>query len=162
MPAASLEAARNTLTECPQDESYEVTTRLDASKLRPGDRAGLSLFDRSTSFIAITPAEAGTRHTTIVVSAKGKDLASANLASADLVSARTVLLRATVHKDTVTYAWSSDNGRHFQTLGDPLPLVFSWWKGARPALFAFHTGDTAPAGFADFDFLHYRPLPTTP
>lgn len=39
--------------------------------------------------------------------------------------------------------------------------MFSWWKGARPALLAFNTdpGDAA-TGYADYDWAHYRALPS--
>lgn len=153
LPAPDLLHARNTLTECPQDESYEVTTSLDASRLAEGDRAGLSLFDRSTSYIAV--ARVGD-HASIVMSSLGKDVASAAVGESSAM-----LLRAAVHGNLVTYAWSDDAGAHFHPLGEPLTLAFSWWKGARPALFAFHQGtETSGGGYADFDFLHYSALDT--
>ena len=48
--------ARNTLTECLQDESAEITVRLDLENLAPGDRVGLSLLDFRRSYVAVVQA----------------------------------------------------------------------------------------------------------
>ena len=53
----------------------------------------------------------------------------------------------------VSYEFSLDDGKSFTRLGPPAKLRFSWWKGARPALFSFNTGE-GDAGHADFDWLH--------
>jgi hypothetical protein len=46
-----------------------------------------------------------------------------------------------------------DYGKSSTPLGTIAKLRFSWWKGARPALFSFNTGEGA-AAFADFDWAH--------
>jgi hypothetical protein len=72
-----------------------------------------------------------------------------------VVSGLAVLLRMSIVDETVRYAYSIDEGKTFVTLGDPAKLRFSWWKGARPALFSFYTGDVAGIpGNADFDWFH--------
>jgi hypothetical protein len=58
----------------------------------------------------------------------------------------------------VTYLYTLDNGHSFQTLGTPTKAVFSWWKGARLALFAFNTKQQKPSGYVDFDWVHYTPI----
>jgi len=57
----------------------------------------------------------------------------------------------------VYYEYSVDGGGTFTRFGNPSKLRFSWWKGARPALFSFNTAqatDRGEAGFADFDWVH--------
>jgi hypothetical protein len=75
------------------------------------------------------------------------------------VTAKSLQLRVRTVVDTATYFYSLDDGRSFQQLGQPVQAVFSWWKGARPALLAFST-DAAHAGggYVDFDWAHYRAL----
>lgn len=158
MQAPDLLHARNTLTESMQDESFEVTTRMDLQHLVDGDRAGLSMFDKSTSYIGVREGK-GTR--SLLFTIQGKETPGPE------VKQRTVQLRAVVHADTATYYYSLDDGQSFHPLGTPVDLAFSWWKGARPALFSFTTA-TAPCcastdsdGFVDVDWVHYRPLPAT-
>ena len=68
-----------------------------------------------------------------------------------------MLLRGTVNGDTASYAYSVDGGATFTPIGGEVSLVFGWWKGARPAVFAFNT-DSASKGksFVDVDWVHYR------
>ena len=51
--AADLLHARNTLTETMQNDSLEVTARLDVSHLRDGELAGLSVLDRDLHGVGI-------------------------------------------------------------------------------------------------------------
>ena len=150
--AADLLHARNTLTECMQDDSLEVTTRLDMSGMSDGDRAGLSVFERSLSQLGVVQ-QSGQR--SLYVSVVGLQTPGPSLPAGTL----SVQLRARVVVDTATYSYSLDEGRTFQPLGSPVQLVFSWWKGARPALFAYNI-IAASKGYADFDWLHYTPLAT--
>jgi len=148
--AADLLHARNTVTECMQDESLEVTTRLDASGMTDGDRAGLSIFERSLSHIGVAQRN-GKR--SLYFSVGGVDTPGPELPEGDAI----IQLRAHVFVDTATYSYSLNDGRSFQPLGTQVQLAFSWWKGARPALFAYNQF-AASKGHADFDWLHYVPL----
>ena len=147
--ADSLLHARNTLTECMQNELLEVTTRLDTSHMADGDRTGLSAFDRNQSAIGVAQA-AGKR--TLFFTTQGHETAGPSVPDTAKLQ-----LRLSVAVNTATYAYSLDDGKTFLPLGAPVELLFSWWKGARPALFAFNTL-TAQGGYVDFDWLHYRPL----
>lgn len=149
MPASDLMSAHNTLTECMQDESLEFTARLDVRNMKDGDRAGASIFDKSLSYIGV--AQKGDKRT-LVFSEKKTETTGPE------VHAKTIELRARVHGETATYFYSLDGGHSFQPLGEPVKLVFSWWKGARPALLAFNTNTGSNPGYVDFDWAHYRPL----
>jgi len=37
-------------------------------------------------------------------------------------------------------------------------MVFSWWKGARTALFAFNTRQRASGGYVDFDWVRRQKM----
>ncbi len=139
--------ARNTLTECLQDEAAEITVRMDLEDLAPGDRAGLSLLDFSKSYVAAVQGNGSTR---LVFS--DKDVETEGPA----VTSRFVQLRARVDGDHATYSYSLDNGATFTPLGADVKLAFSWWKGARPAVFAFNSDPAAKRlGNIDIDWVHY-------
>ena len=143
--------ARNTLTECMQDESLDFTVRFDIAGMQDGDRTGVSVFDKSQSYIAVEQLAGGQRR--IIFADRGAQTPGVPFAGS------LIQLRARVEGDTATYAYSLDDGRSFQPLGHPVKLGFSWWKGARPAIFAFNTDPNAKRmGAVDLDWAHYRPI----
>jgi beta-xylosidase len=142
--------ARNTLTECLQDETAEVTVRLDLNRLAAGDRAGLSLFDVSKSYVAVVQGE---RSRKLVFSNKDAETAGTE------ISSRFVQLRGRVDGEVATYAYSLDDGATFTPIGTEVKLAFGWWKGARPAVFAFNTDPGAKNhGFVDVDWVNYKAI----
>src|SRR5579872_1953847 len=78
-------------------------------------------------------------------------LPSAGSNAGPLLHAAVVQLRVVVHDATARYLVSLDDGHSFQPLGAATEIHASWWKGPRPALFAYTTADTLP-GFVDFDW----------
>ena len=138
-------AARNTLTQVLHGPTTTITTRMDIAGMRDGQRAGLAMLQVQPNWIGVVQT-AGARRV---------NFSSAGAQSAGPVLETAVLqlrLKATPD-DLVHYEYSLDDGRTFTPFGNPAKLRFSWWKGARPALFSFNTGDGA-AGVADFDWLH--------
>ena len=127
--SADLLHARNTITECLQDESAEITVRLDLDHLAPGDRTGLSIFDVSKSYVAVAPGDGGRK---LVFAIKDTDTSAPRLGPV-------VQLRGTVVGDVARYSFSIDEGATFHPIGSEVKLAFGWWKGARPAVFAFNS-----------------------
>ncbi|WP_083224937.1 glycoside hydrolase 43 family protein [Sphingomonas panacis] len=129
LPSAHLVTARNTLTQILHGPASRITTRIDVSRMRDGQRAGLSLFGVGPSWIGIVQDHGARR---ITLASKGVETPGPALSGA------TVTLRGDVAPDqTVRYSYSFD-GAHFASFGDAIPLAkFSWWKGSRPALFSF-------------------------
>jgi beta-xylosidase len=145
--------ARNTITECLQDESAEVTVRLDPQHLTAGDRTGLSLFDVGQSFVALVQ-EAGGRK--LIFSNKNTETVGPE------VTSRFVQLRGQVLGEFATYSYSIDGGATFQPIGTEVKLTFGWWKGVRPAVFAFNADSEAKThGFVDVDWVRYKALGNT-
>ena len=139
--ADHLVTARNTLTQILQGPSSRITTRIDASGMRDGQRAGLSLFGVRPSWIGLVRTGTTTRIT----------LADAGVETpGPVLAGRRIDLRADVTPDQhVAYSYSLD-GRQFRRLGTPIALArFSWWKGSRPALFTFTRGTAS--GTIDID-----------
>ncbi|HEU5340774.1 glycoside hydrolase 43 family protein [Edaphobacter sp.] len=149
MFAPDLFHARNTLTESMQGNAFDFTARMETGHMRDGDRAGVSMFDKGLDYVAVV--RRGTARV-LVFSDHGS---SQEIAS---VGPGAIELRAHVVGDTAMYFYSVDGGAHFLSAGTPVTMVFSWWKGARPALFAFNTLRRAGGGYVDFDWVRYRAL----
>jgi beta-xylosidase len=143
-PAEHLVTARNTLTQILQGPRARITTRLDATRMRNGQRAGLSLFGVGPSWIGLVN-DGGRLRVTLAV--KGAETVG------PVIDGRTIDLRAEVGPEqTVRYSYSLD-GTSFRAMGDAIALArFSWWKGSRPALFSFTRG--VPGGSVDIDWVH--------
>ena len=124
LPAAHLVTARNTLTQILQGPVMTATTRIDVSALSDGQRAGLAMF-------GVLPAWVGAAHdagaTHVVFANAGQETL------AEPATGATLQLRVQVGTDQqAQFAYSLDDGVHFTSVGAPVALHFSWWKGARP------------------------------
>ncbi|MFZ5746756.1 MAG: glycoside hydrolase 43 family protein [Pseudomonadota bacterium] len=145
LPAEHLVTARNTLTQILQGPWSRFTARIELGNMANGQRAGLSLFGVRPSWIGVVQADGGRR---VTLAVEGEETAGA------AVTGDSIVLGATVTPDqTVRYRYSTDGGAHFTDMGGAIPLAkFSWWKGARPALFSFNRGGSG--GSVDIDWFH--------
>jgi beta-xylosidase len=151
LPAANLVSARNTLTQVQHGRVSATTARLALDGMVDGQKAGLAMFGRQPSWIGVVQ-RAGERRLTFA--AAGVEI------TGDVVARNPVLLRMHVADELVQYSYSLDDGKTFHRFGSPALMRFSWWKGARPALFTFNVDPRAtPAGVADFDWIRVRTVP---
>lgn len=145
--ARRLADARNTLTQRVEGPYSEGTVSLDLSGLKPGDIAGLGVFQSPSAYVGVR------------CNGKNKALIMVNNDSTVAVlpySPSRIWLKAVVQeKDfTATFAYSKD-GRHFTTIGNALKMGLGLdWTANRFALFLFNTDMTGPEsrGYADFDW----------
>ncbi len=152
MQADSLLAARNTLTQCMQDNAFEFTARVDLTDAKAGVHTGLAMFEKSASGLEI------------VQDGNERRLSFFHLPDREagpVLPHAAVQLRVRVEGEEAHYSYSLDDGKTFRELGADAHIRFSWWKGSRPALFAYTTAATDP-GAVDFDWVHYQPLGTNP
>jgi len=152
MPAEGLLTARNTLTQSMQSNSFEFTVRIDLSGMKAGTHAGLAMFEKSYSGLEITQSGGARRVSYFYLT----DRVEGPLIPGDILQ-----LRVRVEGDRAQYFYSLDDGESFEPLGATTPIASSWWKGARPAVFAYTTEST-DAGFVDVDWVHDRQLGTNP
>jgi beta-xylosidase len=148
--ATDLLSAHNTLTQMMQDESFEFTSRLDVSGMKDGDHAGIAMFEQAASGVQVV--QAGEVRSLSFFHTRDE------VAGPTQLPGSVVLLRVQVEGDTADYSYSLDDGKTFQPIASPVRIGFSWWKGSRPALFAYTTAHSADAGHVDFDWAHYKPL----
>lgn len=152
MRADALLAARNTLTECMQDNAFQFTIRVDLTAMKSGVHAGLAMFEEFPSGLAVAQSGNVRRLSYFYLQERVKGPALTQSA---------IELRVRVRADRARYSYSLDEGKTFHNLGGATPIHFSWWKGSRPALFAFTTLASDP-GAVDFDWAHYRALAPNP
>lgn len=148
--APDLFHARNTLTETMQDDSFTFSVKFDLRRMREGDRTGVTMFDKNLGYLGVMETE-GAHH--LVFSAKGKDTVGSK------ISATSLILRVCLLGDTAHYFYSMDQGKTFIAEGAAVPIIFSWWKGSRPSIFAFNTLKPAsPDSYIDVAWAHYTPI----
>jgi beta-xylosidase len=145
--AADIFSARNTLTQMMQDDAFEFTTRADLTGMKDGDHAGLAMFEQAASGLQV--AQVGG------VRSLGFFHGSERVDGPAQLAGGVVMLRVRVDGDTASYSYSVDEGKTFAPIGPTVGLKFSWWKGSRPALFAYTTEQGSDAGHVDFDWAHY-------
>jgi beta-xylosidase len=152
IPADGLLNARNTLTQCMQDNAFEFTVRLDLTEMKAGVHAGLAMFEKSVGGIEVV--QSGNKRRLNFFHLQKRT-------AGPILSRPIVQLRVRIEGDQARYLFSVDDGGTFHRLGAATQIRFSWWKGSRPALFAYTTLATDP-GAVDFDWVHYRPLGANP
>jgi beta-xylosidase len=145
--AKNLLDARDTLTQCMQDNAFEFTARIDLAGMRGGDHAGLAMFEMLASGLAVVQTGMERRL---------EYFHSQDRVDGPVLTGSVLELRVHVTGDEARYFYSLDDGQTFQPLGGPTPIRFSWWKGSRPSLFAYTTEATDP-GQVDFDWVQYKP-----
>jgi beta-xylosidase len=137
-PAGDLSTARNTLTEKLWDDSGMIDVKMDATRMKDGQRAGFAFMSGSDFGWIGVAQENGLRK---VQWYKGKGPA---------LRSREIWFRGVYSGDTGRLLYSLD-GRSYVDTQMPFRLVFRFWKGARIAVFSFGNN----GGSADFDYVRY-------
>ncbi|MES1192399.1 MAG: glycoside hydrolase 43 family protein [Steroidobacter sp.] len=149
MYAGSFLAARNTLTQVQFGRVSQFTVRMDAREMSNGQHAGLGMLQIQPNWIGIVKSEAGT---SIVTSSAGVE------SKGITITQSVIQLRMNVHDEKVSYSYSIDDGKTFIAMGEWYEMHFSWWKGARPALFSYSIDASSVSGHADFDWAHVEQM----
>jgi beta-xylosidase len=157
MQADDLLSARNTLTESMQDNAFEFTVRMDLAGIKTGVHTGLAMFEKSASGLEVEQDGQNRRLNFFHLQ---------DHTAGPEFSQTVIQLRVRVDGDQARYSYSLDDGKTFNELGADAEIRFSWWKGSRPALFAYTTQaadpEAANPGFVDIDWVHYEPLGPNP
>ena len=150
-PAADFLTARNSLTQriiAKYNQSIPTTgaTKLDVAHMRPGDVAGLCVFQDPYAYIAVKQTGAGKY---LVMVNNGLTVDSVPLTQSQ------VYLRASACNATqkAMFEYSLDNNT-FTPLGDELSMRFSLkiFTGNKFCLFNYATEETG--GYVDIDWFH--------
>ena len=157
LPAPDLWNARNTLTQRAIGPRSTVTAVLDTTGLRPGDVAGLALFNRPYAWLGVE------RSADSAVVTQFDEL-TGETTRLPLRNKR-VWLRADCDfiKNTASFRYSTD-GKTFTTVGQGYTMAYSLitFQGVRYSLFSYNTQPSAEAGYADFDSIEVMEQPSQP
>lgn len=152
--ANNIREARNTLTQRTFGPQSSAVTYIDASGMKDGDYAGLTLFANRYGYIGITMRD-GTRYIQMR-RATAKDDAGGKVIAESPLKSDKVYLKADCDfgydkRDTATFSYSMD-GKSWTRLGDTLKMVYEWpdFMGYRFGLFYYPTCNLG--GHADFDY----------
>jgi xylan 1,4-beta-xylosidase len=154
LAARDLWRAKNTLTQRAIGPESQPTAILETAGMRPGDVAGLALFDFPYAWI-------GVRRDTAGFALVQYDQTTDRTAQRQLSAGR-VWLRADCDflTEKARFSYSTD-GRRFEPIGGEFRMIFqlTTFQGVRYALFSFN-GSDGPGGWADFDaFTVHEPHP---
>ncbi|HSD45361.1 MAG TPA: hypothetical protein VLB87_02020 [Pyrinomonadaceae bacterium] len=163
--AKNLWAVPNLLLQKLPAPSFTVTTLIDASHLRAGERSGLLIMGRDYSYVAVVKTQNGTRLVHVVCHDALNGTAENEASSVDLKSRRVYLRVSVVSSagDVICGFSYSLDGRRFQSAGDTFVAQPGMWIGAKVGLFAIGSEDavsrgavTTP-GHADYDWFRLLP-----
>jgi beta-xylosidase len=135
-----------------QSNSFEFTVRIDLSGMKTGVHTGLAMFEKSASGLEVEQSGDERRISYFHVS---------DSIRGPIISQSSLQLRVRVDGDRAQYFYSLDEGKSFLPLGGATQIGPSWWKGPRPALFAYTT-ESAEPGSVDFDWANYQSLGNNP
>ncbi len=150
LPAGDLWRARNTLTQRAIGPRSSPVAILETAGMKPGDVAGLALFNWPFAWIGVQRDSAG-------LTIEQFDRTDAAYARQPLRATR-VWLRADCDflTEKARFSYSTD-GKTFEPLGGEFTMVFQLktFQGVRFALFSYNAAG-APGGYADFDAFSVR------
>jgi beta-xylosidase len=136
---------------------FIATTKLEATLLNQGDRAGLVLMSRDYGALLITKTDLGdVLRQLLCVSA---DRGTPDRIAAEVpIMQDNVYLRATVDEGKVSFSYSV-YGKELRSLGQPFMAQPGIWIGAKIGIFASGVASHGEFGYADFDWFRLTPLP---
>ena len=170
--AQSLLHARNTLTMRTEGPGCSSVVKLDASNMKPGDRAGLSAFQRSYGQVGVLVNDDGSKkvymanngntRTDNVLDARDNIVEQVNM-NGDEVYLKVEFKFANVGSDLsagnnidkANFFYSFD-GSNWTKIGNELSMGYDLklFTGYRSGLYSYPTKTTG--GYADFDFFDYE------
>ena len=131
-----------------------ITTLVDGTHLREGQRSGLLMMGRDYSYVAVMRSEKGLRvvHVVCIDAARG---GQEKEASAYEVKSNYVYLRASVFGEAIVAFSYSVDGKRFHGVQDIFKGEPGMWIGVKMGLFAIAPADATVPGHADYDWFRF-------
>ena len=145
----NLWTAPNLLLQKLPSRRFTLTTLIDASGLRNGERSGLIIMGRDYSYIAVT---GDSRLVRVVSVDAAKGTPEQEHGSIELKN-KSVFLRVSVNDGICEFSYSLD-GQTFTRAGELFTARPGVWIGAKVGLFAIGSGP----GHADYDWFRFERL----
>jgi beta-xylosidase len=149
-PGQNLWAVPNLLLQKLPAREFAVTTLIDASGLREGERSGLLMMGHGYSYLAVVRSANGLRVVRVTCVDAPKNSSEKELGAVELKTSRVVLRVEVNEKAECRFSYSID-GKRFYELGETFTAQPGMWIGAKVGLFAEGTN-----GYADFDWFRIK------
>lgn len=138
--------AGNTLTQRSFRTAHnEVTVKLELSRMKDGQKAGLCHFAKMYSTFGVTQQS---EKRVLEFRTQSETIAGPTITSS------IIWLRSTWGLDGISRYSFSEDGKVFTDFGPPYPLAWGNYRGDRIGIFTYT--NKPDAGFVDVDFFHYR------
>ncbi len=131
--------------------AFTATTKLDASRLLPGERAGLVVMGMDYAALSIVAVSEGLRLDYGVCEDAFGGQAEKRL-NTEKINGTEVWLRVRVENGGLCQFSFSYNGNDFQKIGESFQAVEGRWIGAKMGLFAQSPSETGQRGSVDVDW----------
>jgi len=150
----NLWAVPNLLLQKLPAREFLLTTLINASHLKVGERSGLLTMGRDYSYLAIEKTSAGTRIVRVIC----RDAPKGAAEKEETVELKTTLvyLRVSVVGEAICAFTYSTDGRRFQLLGDIFVAEPGMWIGAKIGIFSLAPADATTNGYADYDYFRFK------
>jgi beta-xylosidase len=135
---------------------FTVTTFVDASHLRDGERSGLLMMGRDYSYLAVARSANGLRIVRVVCLDAPKGGDEKETGTVDLKN-KPVYLRVSVSDGALCQFSYSFDGQKFERLGDTFNAQSGLWIGAKVGLFSIGPSGAIASGYADYDWFRLGP-----
>ncbi len=154
----NLWSAGNILGQKIPAPEFQCETMLDCSRLEIGETAGLVVLGTDYSYVGVRRDEGGLHIVRVACTGADKGGAEREVASERCNSSKTIL-RLNV-KAGATCDFSFRNaGENVVALGGTFVAKAGRWVGAKVGIFAVRGVRRGPAGYAEFDWIRFRPEP---
>ena len=148
---ASLWMLPNIIAQKLPAPQFQVTTKMDASCLKPDERSGLIMMGLDYACLTLSPVQSGF-NLKLAVCRNAHQGFSEQMAEAIPIEKASVFLSATFTKDGLCQFAYSQDGKKFIKIGKRFKVREGRWIGAKIGLFSVSSRETGLKGYADFDW----------
>jgi beta-xylosidase len=153
--ATNLWPAPNLILQKLPAPAFTVTTKLEASHLLPGQKAGLIMMGMDYSYLAIEKTASGFR--LIKASCHKANEASKEITEADVaINSASMLLRVEVTRGALCHFSYSIDGKSFTAMGTPFTAREGRWIGAKVGLFSLAPSGVVTRGYVEVDWFRFE------
>jgi beta-xylosidase len=136
---------------------FEVVTKVDVSKLKPGEQTGLLMFGLDYAGIQIENRNNTYRLSQVECKKAFQGLSPESAQSIKDLQGTEFWLKAIVENGNAKFEYSTD-GTTFSSIGQEFVLKEGRWVGSKISIFCTRQKSTGAPGLASFDWLRVLPL----
>ena len=151
--AQNLWAVPNLLLQKLPAREFTITTFVDASHLKTGERSGLLMMGRDYSYLAVEKTSTGVRIVRVICLDALKGAAEKEVV--EELKSRLVYLKVSVVGEAICNFSYSSGGKRFQSVGDIFVAKPGMWIGAKVGLFALAPHGAETHGYAEYEWFRF-------